>query len=348
VALGQFNGLNPPFDFSIAVSVNDLRKPPPPPKPDEPPPPPGEPLYALPDATPGAHYRQRISTSGLTDLHFTAPPGSLPNGLSLSDDGVISGTPSKTAKSSTFTVTVESKTPHGGENKPILQDFSIAVASSGGGGGGGKADPSKGNSDPSADATQSGSTSNAAVDCTQISTVAPGCTFTQTVHSLDREFWDFSLSVPIPGVREPKYSSSNPAAPPSSTRHTDLYAMLDLYPAALRATKDSAVPHVVIGLPVTGQTFYRPFFGLGENFTGWTGLQRRGFPLGMSVFFGVVDMRQEYATKNPNTTAGQPAFVLRPERVWKPMFGIEVPVSALVSKIGGASKSGSGKKGGGG
>lgn len=179
---------------------------------------------------------------------------------------------------------------------------------------------------------QSDSGAGAAVDCSAVTST--GCSFTRTLRSFDREWWDISLAMAIPGVREPKYSASNPAAPPSSTRHTDLYGMLDLYLGARWATKDSAVPHFLVGLPVTGQPFYRPFFGLAENVSGWTTLQRRGFlPFRLSLFFGFVDMRQQYATKNPDTTAGQPALVLRPGRVWKPMFGIELPLSALVSKI---------------
>jgi hypothetical protein len=345
IASRQIDGLAQlPFDFSFAVSVNGLREPEKSTKGDP------TPAIPLPKATVGTYYSQRLFTQGgVVDKDGHAAfaikrgGGSLPEGLDIrKDTGIIYGVPSGKPASSKFTVEVM---PDQGTN-PIDQDFSITVESGTGGAGKGQADskgsgdPSKGNSNTPADASQSTSAPNGAVDCNAVSTVGPACTFSHTVPSLDREWWDFSLAVPIPGVREPKYSTSNPAAPPSSTRHTDLYAMLDLYPASSRATKDSAVPHVVVGLPVTGQTFYRPFFGLGENFTGWTGLQRRNFPLGMSVFFGLVDMRQNYVTKNPNSAAGQLALVLKPERVWKAMFGLELPVSSLVSKIGGQSKAG--------
>jgi hypothetical protein len=337
-----------PFDFSISptLGVNSLTKP----SQDQgATKAPGNPACAraesLPNATPGSPYKARIFTNWekpTFKLEQNAPPA----GLVFSEQGSVMGIPEKTAETSCFTVSVTRANPDTTVNKV----FSIAVDQSAAGHGDSKgADAAAGQKDNSkaADAgKQSSSTSNAPVDCTAVSGSNP-CTFTHTLHSYDHEWWDVSIAVAIPGVREPKYSTSNPAAAPSSTRHTDLYGMLDLYPAAGRATKDSGFPHVLVGLPVTGQPFYRPFFGLGENVTGWTGLQRHGFPLRMSVFFGIVDMHQEYAAKNPNTTAGQPPLVLKPERVWKFMFGIELPVSALISKIGGSKSASGGKAAGG-
>jgi len=61
------------------------------------------------------------------------------------------------------------------------------------------------------------------------------------------------LAMAIPGVLEPHYSASMPSAPPSATRHTDVYAMLDLFPAFTRLDKDSPAPHILLGLPVLVQ-----------------------------------------------------------------------------------------------
>ena len=59
----------------------------------------------IPNATAGAAYSQQIATSGGTSpITFAVTAGTLPNGLSLSSTGLISGTPT-TAGSSAFTVT---------------------------------------------------------------------------------------------------------------------------------------------------------------------------------------------------------------------------------------------------
>jgi hypothetical protein len=303
----------------------------------------------LADATANQAYQQRLMVRGGTaPVTFSTPdPAKLPHNLNLSPNGVIQGTPDKPG-SSEFSVTAQdSSIP---SQKYVLDFVMNVVAQQANPPAGGPSTPQKtgagqqNNQAGSANAQQASPSSNTPVDCTTVSSSA-ACTFTHTVRSFDKEWWDVSLAMAIPGVLEPKYSASNLAAPPSFTRHSDLYGMLDLYLASKWATKDSAAPHVLVGLPVTGQPFYRPFFGLAENASGWTALQKHGIlPFRLNLFFGFVDMHQEYVTKNSDTAAGQPALVQRPERVWKPMFGIELPVSALASKIGGASKSGSGTK----
>jgi hypothetical protein len=59
----------------------------------------------LPGGTVGTAYNQTVSaTGGTPPLTITAPAASLPPGLTLTNDGVLSGTPT-TAGSFTFTVT---------------------------------------------------------------------------------------------------------------------------------------------------------------------------------------------------------------------------------------------------
>jgi hypothetical protein len=173
-------------------------------------------------------------------------------------------------------------------------------------------------------------------DCSSL-TAKNNCTVSRTLTSLDKEWWDISLAVPIPGVRESKYSISSGALLSKPTTHTDLYALFDIYPWAKWVTKDSAAPHLSLGLPVTGQTFYRPAFGLSENLTGWNFLGR-SFPVPMSFFAGVAYMKTTSVQGTP-TTAAQLAVDSTTKRVLKPIFGIEVPVSALISKVGKGNKS---------
>jgi hypothetical protein len=182
-----------------------------------------------------------------------------------------------------------------------------------------------------------------------------GCSSTITVRSYDKEYWDLSMGIAIPGVLEPQYASANPAAPPTATRHTDFYAFLDLYPFAAVANKTSYAPHFSVGIPITGKPLYRPFFGLSENVTGWRWLQQRNFPFQMSALAGVVLMNQQIVVGNPNGSG----LLIRHSRVLKPMYGVEISIGTLISKIkalgggnststtaNGSGKGGTGSKGG--
>jgi hypothetical protein len=185
-------------------------------------------------------------------------------------------------------------------------------------------------------------------DCSSLS-AKNDCTISRTLTSLDKEWWDVSLAVPTPGVKESRYSISGSMLQSKSTTHTDLYALFDIYPWARWVTKDSGIPHFTVGLPVAGQTFYRPEFGIAENFTGWTTLQRKGFPTAMSIFVGMTYMKTTIVDGIP-TTAAQLSASSSKTRVWKPVFGLEVPVNSLISKVGKGSKSkntNSGSTGGG-
>src|SRR5208337_1348382 len=113
----------------------------------------------------------------------------------LLGDGTIQGIPTKAA-ATCFKVIAIQKEP------PISIDkvFSITVSQSGAGhGGAAVTDPpadAKDNSKSADTSKQTGSTPNAPVDCSAVSADKP-CTFTHTVHSLDREWWDVSLAVAI-------------------------------------------------------------------------------------------------------------------------------------------------------
>ena len=62
---------------------------------------------ALPDGTVEKNYSQSLTVAGGTGAYtFTVTTGSLPAGLSLSSDGVLSGTPTTATTGATFTVTV--------------------------------------------------------------------------------------------------------------------------------------------------------------------------------------------------------------------------------------------------
>jgi hypothetical protein len=165
------------------------------------------------------------------------------------------------------------------------------------------------------------------------------CSTTRTFTSLDREWWDVSIGVTAPGVRESQYSIVNNDLHSSATRHTDLYAFFDVFPTAFAASKESAWPHFNVGIPITSRSFYGPYVGVAENLTGWTHLQKGlNLPVGINFFAGVTWMKTQIVTDNPTTAADLTANT-KNKRVWKGIFGIEVPVASIVSKIGkGSSK----------
>jgi hypothetical protein len=189
------------------------------------------------------------------------------------------------------------------------------------------------------------SSNGGSVSCSGTSSIAP-CESTHTFESVDKEYWDVSVGVTTPGTRETKYTFSSGTVQSKITRHTDFYGMFDFFPLAALLPKDSPVPHIAIGLPLTSQTFYRPFFGLSENLTGWTSVQRRlSLPVGINFFAGVVYMKTEFLLDSPTT---QPGFNtdLKYTRVWKGVFGVEVPLRAMASKLGKKAGGSSAKSGG--
>jgi hypothetical protein len=187
------------------------------------------------------------------------------------------------------------------------------------------------------------------VSCTGTNNSLP-CTTTRTFNSIDREWWDVSIGIAIPGVRETKYGISNGALDSSVTRHTDFYAMLDLYPFAFAGPKDDWEPHFNVGVPITGQSLYRPYFGMAESLGGlltrlFRPKRQIGLPMGLNVFAGVTWMKTQVVNGDP-TTASALATDTKSVRVRKALFGVEVPVSSIASKIksvAGKNANGSGK-----
>jgi len=82
---------------------------------------------ALPGGTVGTAYSQPLTATGDTPITWSIDSGSLPNGLTLSAAGVISGTPTT---ANTFNFTVKAANAAGSGTKAL----SIVIAASGGGG----------------------------------------------------------------------------------------------------------------------------------------------------------------------------------------------------------------------
>jgi hypothetical protein len=207
--------------------------------------------------------------------------------------------------------------------------------------------PNDTTNDNSSDSTKKASDSGV-VDCSTTGAKKP-CTFTRTFRSDDIEWWDVSIGVTVPGVKEAKYTDTSNTVQRSVTTHTEMYGLFDIYPLAKWKTKETWVPHFNFGIPLTSQPFYRPYFGLAENFTSWTTLEKHGFPFRMSFYAGVVYMKQSLLNGlavGSTATQAQFSSALVTDRALKPLFGIEVPVSALIDKIGKKSSNSNSKNSG--
>ena len=184
------------------------------------------------------------------------------------------------------------------------------------------------------------------VTCSGTNETTP-CAMSRTFTSTDKEYWDVSMGVAIPGVRETgfTFNSSSNSVSRSTTTHTEAYAFLDLYLLAAKASKDSGVPHINLGVPVSSKVLYRPYFGLAENLTGWSGLQQKlQLPTSISFFAGMCWMKTQQLVGPTPTSQSDFNSELSYHRVWKPMFGVEVSISSLASKLGGkSSKNSNGK-----
>lgn len=229
----------------------------------------------------------------------------------------------------------------------------VAQPASGGGGGAGTA-AAMAATTPGVQTSQPGqkpgsppngttsTTANGSVSCTGTGNTVP-CTMGRTFTSKEHAYVDISAGVAVPGVRDTSFSfssgGSSSGASSSITRHTDAYGLIDVFPFGALLPKESPLPHINFGIPVTSQSLHRPYIGLAENLTGWTHLQKAlNLPIAINIFGGVVFMKTEQLSGMPTT---QTAFnsALSWHWVHKRMLGIEVPISSVASKF---SKSGGG------
>jgi large repetitive protein len=109
------------FVFTVVGGGGSAPPPAPAPKPAPPPKPPLQITTAsLPRATEGASYTTTLAASGGGSQTWTLSSGSLPAGVSLGSDGVLSGTPTS-AGSYTFTVSVQ------GDGRSTSRQFELDV-----------------------------------------------------------------------------------------------------------------------------------------------------------------------------------------------------------------------------
>jgi hypothetical protein len=158
-------------------------------------------------------------------------------------------------------------------------------------------------------------------------TKSTNCSFTHTLSVVGPQYWNVGIDITPRGPRENKYAlSSSNIVTQSHTIHSPLFVALDFSPWAQWGYR----PYFQAGIPLSGAAFHLPFVSMAEPlpFTKkW---------LQISVYCGVVFMQQTFPrTLAVGVTTNTAAFNadLVTDRALKPLFGIEVPVSSIISKV---------------
>jgi hypothetical protein len=173
-------------------------------------------------------------------------------------------------------------------------------------------------------------------------TASSKCTFSRTFSVNARQYWDVGIDIVVHGPRENKYAlSTSNVVTQSHTIHSALIGTFDLSPW----DSMDKYPYFQIGLPLSGSAFHMPYVGLSQplRFT------KKFLPL--SIYGGVAFMRQlKSNTLQIGQTTTAVAFNqdVQPDWPRKVVYGIEVPVSSIISKVksgvgGGKAAAGSSK-----
>jgi hypothetical protein len=179
----------------------------------------------------------------------------------------------------------------------------------------------------------------APIDCSALDSASKPCTISHTLQSNEREWWDVSLGVAVPGVKQSTFSAPSGMVVKSTTTHADVYAFFDL--GYDLQNKGLRFPHLDVGIPVASQSLYRPFVGVGEWLTPLLGLEKKKFPVRLGVFVGTVVAKQYSPTTlavGSTATAGQLTSDLRSYRISKLLYGLNFSVSELIGRIKPKSK----------
>jgi hypothetical protein len=80
--------------------------------------------------------------------------------------------------------------------------------------------------------------------------------------------FDFSAGIPIRGIKQLQYDSTNATATPKSTTATNAYGLVNLFVKAMDVKTDYAVwpPSFVAGVGLTGHPLDKPLLGLGFGY----------------------------------------------------------------------------------
>jgi hypothetical protein len=161
------------------------------------------------------------------------------------------------------------------------------------------------------------------------------CTLTQSVTNEGLHHWDVSAGVPFNALNQYSFASTDGTVTEKSNAKLNAYGFFDLYPfhgADLAGPPWSSYPHLMIGLPFSGKVFDRPFVGVGFLHLKQLPVLGKLIPLQANLYAGWLiekEFKPKTLTVGSHATAGALANDLKPERDFKPQFGIEFSIRSL-------------------
>jgi hypothetical protein len=172
------------------------------------------------------------------------------------------------------------------------------------------------------------------------------CSFSKTYDDEGLYHWDVSVGVPVQGLNELQYSSTDGNVTSKNVSRLYAYGMFDVYPVAtdLKSPPAFGWPHIVVGLPFSGKVFNKPFFGSGGVFN-ILQIPKIGpaiakiMPVKFNFYGGVVynkEFRPATLAVGDAASPGAVAHNLVPHRVWKGQFGIEFSIRDVKDKLTGS------------
>jgi hypothetical protein len=175
-------------------------------------------------------------------------------------------------------------------------------------------------------------------------TTTPGCSTVGNTGACSESFavqneglywWDVSIGIPFKGIKQLQFSSTaSGQVTPRTISKGSAYGFLVLAPwkEDVVSPPSLGIPHVLIGLPLSGKVFDSPFVGLGETFN-ISKLPSIGpkiskiVPFGIRFYAGLVE-NKEFGPAPASGTAGPPS-----RWVGKLQYGIEFSVKDIANKL---------------
>jgi hypothetical protein len=166
--------------------------------------------------------------------------------------------------------------------------------------------------------------------------VKPGtCSESFAVRDEGLYWWDVSIGVPFIGIKQLQYDmSSSGQITPRTVSKGSAYGFVVLAPwkEDIVDPPSLGIPHILIGLPLSGKVFDSPFVGFGETFN-LSKLPSIGkpmskvIPIGIRFYAGLVE-NKEFGPPPASGTSPPPSHW-----VGKLQYGIEFSVRDIADKL---------------
>lgn len=153
------------------------------------------------------------------------------------------------------------------------------------------------------------------------------CKFTASVDDEDLYHWDVSIGLPFRTINQLQFAQSSGNGNSLVTKSTttlNAYAFFDIYPFAadIKSPPILPVPHLLVGLPISGKVFNKPLFGAAEGLSLKKISVLSFLPIQFQFFGGLV-YNKEFR-QIPGTTGSSNVYG---HRVWSGTYGVDIPVS---------------------